>query len=134
MRSNTVDRLYRAFADRDLDGLRSVLAPDLAGHVSAGMPLGVGGRHDGAEAMIDDVWLPVFGAYDVTPVPDSVVEAGDTVVVHGWYRGTVRATGERVAAELVHLLTVDGDRITGLRQITDTASWPPPTSSRAAGA
>ncbi|HEY8545766.1 MAG TPA: nuclear transport factor 2 family protein [Acidimicrobiales bacterium] len=133
MGSRTVDRMYRAFAERDLDGLRSVLAGDFVGHVSAGMPLGVGGRHDGAEAMIHDVWLPVFGAYDVTPVPDSIVEVGDTAVVHGWYRGTVRATGEEVAAELVHLLTLDGerDRITGLRQVTDTASWPPPAAPEA---
>ena len=126
----TAERLYQAFADRDLAGLRAVLAEDFVGEVSAGMPLGVGGHHDGAEAMLREVWLPVFGTYDVTPVPATVTEAADgTVVVHGWYRGTIRATGQPMEAEFVHVLVVAGDQVTSLRQVTDTASWPRPPAA-----
>ena len=130
MCSITAERLYRAFADRDLDGLRAVLAEGFVGEVSAGMPLGVGGRHDGPEAMLRDVWLPVFGVYDVTPVPVAMTAAADgTVVVRGWYRGSVRATGQAMEAEFVHVLGVEGDRVTSLRQVTDTACWPRPVAA-----
>jgi uncharacterized protein len=131
MTSPTVDRLYRAFAERDAAGLLQQLHPECVGWVSAGMPLGVGGRHDGAEAMLRDVWLPIFQTYDVTPIPDSVIAVPDTdgdgtIVVHGWYEGTERASGTAMRAEFVHLIVLEEERIVSLRQITDTASWPPP--------
>lgn len=128
MRSITrpVQDLYRSFAARDPDALRSLLSPTFVGHVSAGMPCGVGGRHDGPEAMLAEVWLPVFALYDVTPVPETTRVAGDgSVVVHGWYTGTCRSSGEEMRAEFVHLIELDGDKIAVLRQVTDTASWPP---------
>jgi hypothetical protein len=68
--TSTVEDLYRSFAARDPDALRSLLNPTFVGHVSAGMPRGVGGRHDGPEAMLAEVWLPMFALYDVTPVPE----------------------------------------------------------------
>ncbi len=75
--------------------------------------------------MIGDVWIRVFGEYDICPVPESVLwtTAGDAVV-HGWYRGIRRADGAVVAAEFVHLLYFDeGGRVGELRQITDTEMW-----------
>ncbi len=117
--------LYEAFAARDIGGLRAALHPAFEGHVSQGMPLGVGGSHAGPSAMID-VWLRVFQDYDITPVPTEVrSDADGSVMVHGWYRGTNRATGADVAAEFVHLLTVDDGHVRSLRQITDTAAWTP---------
>jgi hypothetical protein len=53
-------RLYEAFASRDVEALRDALADDFVGHVSDGMPLGVGGAHLGPEAMIGAVWSKVF--------------------------------------------------------------------------
>jgi 2-(1,2-epoxy-1,2-dihydrophenyl)acetyl-CoA isomerase len=132
MTSKTVERLYRAFAERDVHGLVAALDPACVGHVSAGMPFGLGGRHEGSEAMMQ-VWLRVFQSYDVTPVPDWVLAepGGDgdgRVVVHGWYEGVERSSGAPVHAEFVHVLELDGERIVGLRQVTDTASWPSPAA------
>jgi ketosteroid isomerase-like protein len=132
MSSKIVERFYRAFAERDVHGLLATLHPACVGHVSAGMPFGVGGRHEGPEAMMR-VWLRVFQSYDVTPIPDSVlaqpVGDGDgRVVVHGWYEGVERASGAPVHAEFVHVLELEGERIVGLRQVTDTASWPSPAA------
>jgi 2-(1,2-epoxy-1,2-dihydrophenyl)acetyl-CoA isomerase len=124
-----VSSLYAAFAARDIDGLTAALHPAFDGHVSEAMPLGVGGAHAGPAAMID-VWLRVFRDYDITPVPTEIRSHDDgTVVVHGWYRGTHRATGGDIAAEFVHLLTVDDGRVRSLRQITDTAAWAPRSSA-----
>ena len=130
MRSTTdvVNELYGHFAAHDPHGLLSMLSPTFVGHVAAGMPGGVGGRHDAPEAMLREVWLPIFAEYDVTPVPESIRRCDDgSVVVHGWYTGTHRSTGTEVRAEFVHLIELDGDKIAVVRQITDTASWPRPS-------
>ncbi len=127
MRSITrvVEDLYRGFAAHAAPALLSLLSPTFVGHVSAGMPGGVGGRHVGPAAMLRDVWVPTFTAYDATPVPDTVRLVDDgSVLVHGWYVGSGRSSCEPMRAEFVHLIEVDGEQITALRQITDTASWP----------
>ena len=123
-----VEDFYNSFEARDPARLAAALSPQFVGHVSEGMPGGVGGRHEGPEAMLAGVWLRTFAAYDVTPVPDTIRVAEDGgVVVHGWYTGVCRATGEAMRAEFVHLLELDGDHIAVLRQVTDTASWPRPS-------
>lgn len=127
MLSNTevARRLYDAFAARDGAAVRSVLHPSFVGVVSAGMPLGVGGRHEGPEAMLAEVWAPVFSAYDVVPTPEEIIPAGsERVVAIGAYRGTERTTGKAVNAAFAHVLHMSDGRVRELIQITDTASWP----------
>ncbi|HET6664800.1 MAG TPA: nuclear transport factor 2 family protein [Acidimicrobiales bacterium] len=122
-----VPALYEALRTKDLRLLLRSLDPAFVLSASAGMPLGVGGVHEGAGAAVGEVWGVVHAAYDIAPVPASVyVTATGTVVVHGWYEGTIRRTGEATHAEFVHLLEVEDDRLVSLRQITDTASWGTP--------
>ncbi len=129
MLSNTEvsERLYAAFADHDGAALLSAMHPGFVGVVSAGMPLGVGGRHDGRETMLVEVWGPVFSSYDVAPIADELLDSGaDRVVALGAYRGTVRATGAPVDAAFAHVLRIEDGKVRELVQITDTASWPAP--------
>ena len=89
-------RLYDAFAARDGEALLAAMTEDFVGTVSAGMPLGVGGRHEGRDAMLRDCWAQVFMAYDMAVEADRyLVCAPDEVVVLGSYRGTERATRRR---------------------------------------
>lgn len=119
-------RLYDAFAARDPQAILDALTDDFVGIVSDGMPLGVGGRHEGARTMLGDVWGPVFANYDMHVEADELLPSGDDrVTAVGAYRGTVRATGEPVAAAFAHILTIRDGRISELRQITDTVRWTP---------
>jgi ketosteroid isomerase-like protein len=117
-------RLYDGFLTHDAAAILGLLKPDFEGRVSAGMPLGVGGRYDSAEAMMRDVWVPVFSAYDVRVEADELLECGERVVAVGGYRGTARKGGESFDASFAHVLTIDDGLIAALHQITDTASWP----------
>lgn len=118
-------RLYDGFQAHDAPAILGLLRPDFVGTVSAGMPLGVGGRHESAEAMMRDVWIPVFSAYDVRVEADELLDCGERVVAVGGYRGSVREGGEEFDASFAHVLTVGDGLISALQQITDTASWPP---------
>ena len=117
-------RLYAGMAARDPRRILGALTDDFVGDVSEHMPLGVAGRHEGAEAMLREVWGPVFGVFDLVVDAERFLPSGaDTVVVTGRYRGAERATGRPLDARFAHVLTVRGDRISALEQITDTRGW-----------
>jgi ketosteroid isomerase-like protein len=119
-------RLYDAFAARDPEAILDSLHRDFVGEVSAGMPLGVGGRHQGPDAMLRDVWAKVFAHYDMQVQAEEFLPSGDEhVTAIGHYRGVERGSGGAVEAAFAHVLIVADDRIVGLRQITDTAQWTP---------
>jgi ketosteroid isomerase-like protein len=119
-----VRRLYEAFRAQDADAILAVLHPAFQGDVSEGMPLGVGGHHDGPEAMLREVWAPIFEAYDVRVDAEDLVGSGDRVIAVGTYRGIERATGAPFEAIFAHVLSIRDGQIRSLQQITDTCSWP----------
>ncbi len=121
---DVAQRLYDALNARDPQGIMRILSPDFVGVVSDGMPLGVGGRHVGAESMLRGCWGKVFAAYDMRiNVEDRLLNGGERVLFTGRYAGTARGTGHALDAAFAHLLRVDGERVTELVQFTDTARW-----------
>jgi ketosteroid isomerase-like protein len=122
--TETAARLYAGFDARDPEAILASLSPEFTGVVSAGMPLGVGGRHDGPDAMLVDCWARVFSVYDMTLEVERYLESGPTTVVAiGNYRGTERETSREMDARFAHVLEVSEAGITSLEQITDTNSW-----------
>lgn len=122
--TDAAQRLYDAFAARDPQAILASLHPEFVGEVSAGMPLGVGGRHEGPEAMLRDVWAQVFAHYEMSVEAEELLPCGgDRVVAIGHYRGTERESGHEVDASFAHVLVISDDRIVALHQITDTANW-----------
>lgn len=120
-------RLYDGFAARDGQAILDALQEDFRGEVAAGMPLDVGGVHEGREAMLRDCWGPVFGAYDMHVEAAEYLACEDgRVVVLGRYRGPHRDGGWEVDARFAHVLTIRDGRVAELRQITDTARWQEP--------
>lgn len=118
------ERLYPALRAGDRTVLREILAPEFIGQGAAGMPLGLGRRFEGAEAMQKDFWWQIGVHFAVVAEPEGFDPVGDDgLYVRGTYRGTARSTGKPVEARFVHMLTFAGERIAGLEQITDTAAW-----------
>lgn len=122
----TAQRLYSAFAAHDGPALLAALTEDFVGEVSHGMPLGVGGRHEGRDAMLRDCWAPIFMAYDIAVEADEYRQTGpDDVIALGSYRGHPRAGGPPFSARFAHVLHLRDGRVARLEQITDTGSWTP---------
>jgi ketosteroid isomerase-like protein len=120
----TAQRLYDAMAHADGQALFGLLTEDFVGTVSAGMPHGVGGDHEGPVDMITGVWGRIASLYDVHVDPIEYLPVDDErVVVLGRYWGPARDGGSSVDAAFAHVITTRGDRIAQLQQITDTASW-----------
>lgn len=102
-----------------------MLDPSFVGVTSEGMPLALGGRYEGPEAMLRDCWGRVFAAYDIRLDVQERLSVGDgRLVFTGRYLGVERATGRPVDAAFAHVLRLADGRLTELVQFTDTARWP----------
>ncbi|HEX7321949.1 MAG TPA: enoyl-CoA hydratase-related protein [Mycobacterium sp.] len=122
---STAQQLYRALAAGDREALSALLHPDFVGEITDGMPLGMGGRHDGPEAMQRDVWWTIGRHYRVEAQPEELRLLDDgRLFVAGRYRGAGRASGRRLDAAFIHLIAFAADgRIVALHQLTDSAAW-----------
>src|ERR1700746_3657164 len=121
----TAQRLYAALAAGDRATLSTLLHPDFVGHATDGLPLGMGGRHDGPEAMQRDLWWTIGRHYKVEAQPEDFRLLDDgRLFVAGNYRGEGRASGRRRDAAFIRLIGFAADgRIASLRQLTDSAAW-----------
>jgi 2-(1,2-epoxy-1,2-dihydrophenyl)acetyl-CoA isomerase len=121
----TAQQLYRALAAGDRAALSELLHPESVGHATDGLPLGMGGRHDGPEAMQRDLWWMIGRHYKAEAEPEEFrLLDDDRLFVAGHYRGEGRASGRRLDAAFIHLIAFAGDgRIVSLHQLTDSAAW-----------
>ena len=122
---STAQQLYRALAAGDRAALSTLLHPEFVGHATDGLPLGMGGRHDGPEAMQRDLWWTIGRHYRVEAQPEEFRLLDDgRLFVAGHYRGEGRASGRRLDAAFIHLIAfADDGRIVSLHQLTDSAAW-----------
>src|SRR6202022_1847137 len=122
---STAQQLYRALAAGDREALSTLLHPNFIGQVTDGLPLDMGGRHDGPEAMRRDVWWTIGRHYKVGVQPEEFRLLDDgRLFVAGYYRGEGRTSGRRLDAAFIHLIAFAADgRIASLQQLTDSAAW-----------
>ena len=112
--------LYAAFAARDAGRIRELFHPDIEWNQNEGFPNG--GRHVGTDVVLDDVFAKFRSDWSEWKViVEQYLDAGDTVIAIGEYRGTYKATGRSMRAAFAHVYDVRGGRITRFRQFTDTA-------------
>jgi 2-(1,2-epoxy-1,2-dihydrophenyl)acetyl-CoA isomerase len=115
-------QLYAALAAGDDAELARLLSPDFHGVVTAGLGLGIGGEHAGPEAMREEVWWAIGRRWAVRAEPDAFHLLDDgRLFVDGHYRGKGRRSGTPISARFIHVITVEGGRITRLEQLTDSA-------------
>jgi uncharacterized protein len=116
----TVQTLYDAFARRDADAIRGLFHPRIEWVQNDGFPNG--GRHVGADIVLNDVFARFRTDWSAwQALVTEWVDAGDTVVALGEYRGTHKATGRSMSAAFAHVYDVRDGRVTRFRQYTDTA-------------
>jgi ketosteroid isomerase-like protein len=119
-----VAAIYPALAAGDEATVRELIDPGFVGDIAEGMPLGLGGRREGAEEMIDHGWWAIGRVFRVRAEPQEWVPCADgRLLVRGRYLGRARSTGASLDAEFTHLWSARDGRLTAIRQLTDTALW-----------
>lgn len=119
-----VEGLYRAFAAGDGAAISALLSPDLVWIEAESGPYADRNPYNGPAAVFEGIFGRVTAEFEgFAATPQTFLPSGNRVVVLGRYTGTNRATGEALDAQMVHIFTVSGGKITHFQQYTDTAQW-----------
>ena len=113
--------IYDAFAAGDIPGVVGRMSPDMVWNEAENFPYADGNPYCGAEAILSGVFGRLGAEWDgFAAVPEEFLDAGDTVVVLGRYRGTCKATGRSMDAQLAHVWRVADGKAAHFQQYTDT--------------
>ena len=114
-----VQELYRAFRAKDYDAFTRICTDDLEWIQNAGFPNGA--TYQGAAEVIagvfqanDHAWERF--AYEI----EEFLEAGDSVIVIGKYRGQNRISGKSMMAGAAHIYDLRDGKICRFRMFADT--------------
>jgi ketosteroid isomerase-like protein len=127
--ADVVNGLYAAFAKGDVPGVLASFDPRIEWREAEGFRYADRNPYIGPQAVAEGVFQRIVSDVDqFTVVPENVIDANDTVVVEGRYKGTMKSTGTPVDAQFVHVWRLRQGKIIRFQQYTDTAQW-----ARAAG-
>jgi ketosteroid isomerase-like protein len=125
-----VRSIYDAFAAGDVPSVVARMSPDIVWNEAENFPYADGNPYCGPEAILGGIFARLGSEWDgFAAVPEEYLDAGDTVVVLGRYRGTCRATGTAMDAQLAHVWRVADGKAVRFQQYTDTLQ-----AARATGA
>ena len=122
--------IYSAFAAGDVPAVLGAMSPDIVWNEAESFIYADGNPYRGPEAVLNGVFARCIGEWDgFSAIPEEFLDAGDTVVVLGRYRGTNKATGAPLDAQLAHIWRVRDGKAAQFQQYTDTLQ-----AARATGA
>ena len=115
-----VQSFYDGLRDGDEKLILGILHPDVEWIQNEGFP--GGGSYTGAETVLDEVFARLGEEWqDWQAAVGRWLNAGDSVVALGAYRGTFRQTGKPVQAAFAHVYWLEKGRIVRFEQYADTA-------------
>lgn len=116
-----VRAIYDAFAAGDVAKVVALMAPDMEWNEAENFPYADGNPYRGADAILGGIFARLGSEWDgFAAVPNEFLDAGDSVVVLGRYRGTYRATGRAIDAQMAHLWRVRDGKAAAFQQFVDT--------------
>jgi ketosteroid isomerase-like protein len=120
-----VRRFYDCLANPgNISALREALDQDFVLTLSPGLPLPVDREFRGRDEAVANVWAQIPPGVALRCEPDrTYAVASDEFIVLGHYRG------DGWEAPFAHVLTTADGKVSSLRQITDTRSWPDLTAT-----
>lgn len=122
--ADVVKGLYHAFAKGDVPVVLGAFDAKIEWNEAEGFLYADGNPYIGPQAVAQGVFQRLVSDIDqAAVVPESFIDAGDTVVVEGRYKGTMKATGTPVDAQFAHVWHLRDGKVFRFQQYTDTAQW-----------
>jgi hypothetical protein len=122
--ADVVKGLYEAFAKGDVPTVLGEFDAKIQWNEADGFLYADGNPYVGPQAVAEGVFQRLVADIDQFAVlPGSFIDAGDTIVVEGRYKGTMKATGTPVDAQFAHVWHLRDGKVLRFQQYTDTAQW-----------
>ena len=120
----TVQGMYEAFGRGDIATVLAALDPDIEWWEAENFIYADGNPYIGPQGVLQGVFARLGVEWEGFSVsPKEVLDAGETVIGHGYYSGKFRQTGRDVKAQFAHLFTFRNGKIVKFQQYTDTAQF-----------
>jgi len=117
-----IRNLYAAFARGDGPTVIAAMDPAIVWNEAENFPYADRGPYVGPAAVAEGVFSRLATEWDhFQAVPAEFLDAGDTVVVLGRYKGTYNATGFPLDAQFAHIWRLRDQKIAAFQQYVDTA-------------
>ena len=121
---NVVRGMYEAFGRGDIPAVIAALDPRAEWWEAENFIYADGNPYVGPQAVLEGVFMRIGDEWEGFEVaPQEILDAGETVVGHGYYSGTYKKNGERVRAQFAHFFTFRGGKVVKFQQYTDTAQF-----------
>ena len=122
--------IYAAFAVGDVPAVLGAMSEDMVWNEAENFPYADGNPYRGHDAILGGVFARLGAEWDgFAALPEEFLDAGDTIVVLGRYRGSHKATGRSLDAQLAHVWRLKDGKAVAFQQYTDTLQ-----AARATGA
>ena len=116
-----VRSIYGAFATGDVPGVVARMSPGIVWNEAEGFPYADGNPYRGPEAILGGVFSRLGSEWEgFAAVPEEFLDAGDTIVVLGRYRGVCKSTGKAIDSQMAHVWRIDEGKAVAFQQYTDT--------------
>ena len=119
-----VEEMYRAFAKGDIPTIIAALDPQVEWWEAENFIYDDGNPYVGPESVLKGVFMRIASDWEGFAVsPAEVLDAGDTIIGHGYYSGVYRRNRQRARAQFAHFFTFADGKIVKFQQYTDTAQF-----------
>jgi hypothetical protein len=117
-----IANLYAAFARGDAPAVLGAMDSGIVWNEAENFPYADRNPYVGPGAVAEGIFMRIAAEWDgFQVIPGEILDAGDTVVVLGRYRGVYKATRKALDAQLVHVWRLKDGKITAFQQYADTA-------------
>lgn len=119
-----IEGMYAAFGRGDIPFVIGALDPDVEWWEAENFIYADRNPYIGPQAVLEGVFARIGNEWEgFTVTPQDVLDAGDTVVGHGYYAGKYRRTGRDVRAQFAHVFSFRNGKVVRFQQYTDTAQF-----------
>lgn len=113
--------IYHAFSAGDVATVMGSMSPDIVWNEAENNPWADGNPYVGPQAVASGIFARCAGEWDGFAVEvGEVLDAGDSVVMLGRYRGTYKATGLAQNTQVVHVWRIADGKVSRFQQYVDT--------------
>ena len=121
---DVVKGIYTAFAQGNVPAVLGALDSQIEWKEAEGIIYADGNPYTGPQAVAERVFQRLITDIDnFTVTPEHFIDAGDTVVVEGRYRGKMKATGTPLDAQFAHVMHLKDGKVVRFQQYTDSRQW-----------
>jgi uncharacterized protein len=122
--ADIVKGLYDAFGKGDVPAVLGAFDPGIQWNEADSFLYADRNPYRGPQAVAEGVFQRIVSDVEGFSVaPERFVDGGETIVVEGRYRGTMKATGSPVDAQFAHVWRLRDGKVIRFQQYTDTKQW-----------